>query len=70
MSPRRGSGIGLAVADEIVTAHLGELIVESELGSGTTVTIKIPTAKKYEALSKKRHDELSSLTNEEEKPVE
>lgn len=47
---RRGSGIGLAVADDIMRMHHGSLDLESALGVGTTVTIKIPTLKKYEAL--------------------
>ncbi len=34
-----GSGIGLAVADEIVKLHKGELLIDSVLGEGTTVTI-------------------------------
>ncbi len=34
-----GSGIGLAVADEIVKLHNGELLIDSVLGEGTTVTI-------------------------------
>ncbi len=37
-----GSGIGLAVADEIVNMHNGSLELESGLGVGTTVTISFP----------------------------
>ncbi|MBQ6569690.1 MAG: HAMP domain-containing histidine kinase [Clostridia bacterium] len=39
---RRGFGIGLAVADEIVSMHSGELNILSKEGIGTTVTIKLP----------------------------
>ena len=37
-----GSGIGLAVCDEIVNLHSGELKIESVYGEGTTVTIILP----------------------------
>jgi len=42
----RGSGIGLAVADEIMALHEGFLDIESEPGKGTTVTITLPTKQK------------------------
>ncbi len=38
----RGSGIGLAVADEIIKQHQGLLFIESTEGAGTTVTIVLP----------------------------
>ena len=42
---KKGSGIGLAVADEIIQMHGGTLTLESEEGKGTKVTITIPPQK-------------------------
>ena len=42
---RRGSGIGLAVANEIITRHNGTLNINSEEGVGTSVLITIPAIK-------------------------
>lgn len=39
----RGSGIGLAVADEIMKQHNGLLLLDSTEGVGTTVSIVVPT---------------------------
>jgi signal transduction histidine kinase len=43
-SKARGSGIGLAVCDEIVTMHGGTLTLENAEGGGTLVTVSLPTA--------------------------
>jgi two-component system, OmpR family, sensor histidine kinase BaeS len=40
-----GSGIGLAVAREIVVAHAGTISAVSPEGAGTTVTIRLPLSK-------------------------
>ena len=44
----RGSGIGLAVADEIARLHGGSLDIQSQEGVGTTVTFSLPTCSHLE----------------------
>ena len=39
---KRGSGIGLAVADEIISLHGGSVDIKSTIGKGTQVIISIP----------------------------
>ena len=41
-SRERGSGIGLAVCEEIVNRHGGELRIENGAGGGVLVTIRLP----------------------------
>lgn len=41
----RGSGLGLALAHEIVTAHGGHIEVESKVGRGTTMRVYLPPYK-------------------------
>ena len=41
-SKARGSGIGLAVCDEIVNLHGGTLVLDNADGGGTVVTVQLP----------------------------
>ena len=41
-SKARGTGIGLAVSDDIVNMHGGSLTLENALGGGTLVTVRLP----------------------------
>ena len=40
----RGTGIGLAVCDEIVELHGGTLVLDNAPGGGTEVTVRLPVA--------------------------
>lgn len=59
----RGSGIGLAVADEIIKQHQGLLFVESTEGVGTTVTIVLPLYEEPEEENIAVNEELKEQDN-------
>ncbi len=42
----KGIGIGLAICKKIVQAHHGIIVVESEIGKGSTFTVKLPIDRK------------------------
>lgn len=66
----RGSGIGLAVADEIIKQHQGLLFIESTEGVGTTVTIVLPLYEEPEEVAP-AEEIIEPLENEQQElPIE
>ncbi len=59
---KRGSGIGLAVSDEIMLAHSGRLDIESKEGVGTTVYIVLPLLEAED--SKELEENIQDLSTE------
>jgi PAS domain S-box-containing protein len=61
----KGIGLGMSVAYGVITRHHGRILLNSELGQGTTCTIRLPAAQQPERLvnTQKRS------SNEEKKRV-
>ncbi|WP_010271717.1 sensor histidine kinase [Paenibacillus senegalensis] len=41
-TPAGGTGLGMAIVKQIVTAHQGTIYVKSKVGHGTSVTVQLP----------------------------
>ena len=62
---RRGIGIGLAIARQIVNAHRGGITIESTEGKGTTVLVSLPgdTLRHPQAASRRTTQPLNGHTD-------
>ena len=59
-STRRGSGIGLAMVDEIVRLHEGSFDIDSVEGEGTTVTLQFPV------IVRKSEEDATKISRQED----
>jgi signal transduction histidine kinase len=48
----KGVGLGLPIAHRIIEAHGGQLRIESQVGSGTKVTVTLPVERRDEVGSR------------------
>jgi signal transduction histidine kinase len=61
----KGSGIGLAIAREIVEIHGGEIAVESREGRGTTFRVTLPVTQEGRERDASQADEAMHPTGDQ-----
>ena len=66
-----GSGIGLALAKEIVTQHGGQITVQSKMGEGSTFTITLPrgNVRPEDVVPVEEEEPLELLPDEADQPA-
>ncbi|MEL7196978.1 MAG: ATP-binding protein [Pseudomonadota bacterium] len=60
-----GTGLGLAIVKHIVERHKGRLDIESEIGKGTQITVRIPIANSVEKPGAAPKPQTESIWEEE-----
>jgi len=56
----KGTGMGLSIVYGVVKMHAGDISVDSEVGKGTTFTIRLPAAEKSREESHERKEDSAS----------
>jgi PAS domain S-box-containing protein len=46
---RTGIGLGLCLADQVINSHKGRLSIDSKVGEGTAITLKLPISREAKA---------------------
>ncbi|MBA4318232.1 MAG: hybrid sensor histidine kinase/response regulator, partial [Flavobacterium sp.] len=68
-SQQEGSGVGLALAKELVHLHGGKIVLESKVGQGATFSVFLPVSEE-EKVSKIEFSHDESLLTESSQPVD
>ena len=56
-----GSGLGLAITKELVELHMGSLHIDSQVGQGTIVSVRLPYDVHKERVRQSERDEAESV---------
>jgi signal transduction histidine kinase len=54
-TPTGGTGLGMAIVKQIITAHQGTIDVKSKIGQGTSITLRIPLQSNFKTFAFSPH---------------
>ncbi|HKV39461.1 MAG TPA: ATP-binding protein [Blastocatellia bacterium] len=61
----KGTGLGMAIAKQIVELHRGDILVTSEKGNGTTVAVRIPSDSSGAIAAQARQPQAKQATSQQ-----
>jgi chemotaxis protein histidine kinase CheA len=53
----KGTGLGLSIVEQIISSHDGEMIIDSEVGRGTNITVVLPIGVSADAVAESAEGE-------------